>query len=481
MTVHPLALIPVNQDIVTNTWMVAVVALTHILIATYITGSQTIAIVAESISIATGSERHERLAHGLVRSWAYVFGFGSALAILFVMFVLGAVWGRFFTALQAMTFWIFFFEALMFFGEIALLYTLYANWDRLRRWRIARLGVMILLNIIEWFQMLFINVVASFMITPNGGDTSYLRQILNPTQLPLTVHRTIGNVAWAGAAICIFAGVRAIGVRRRRQRTVRLERAPMPSVGAMAAGHLEAEDLREQVAFWDWAGAFGACFAFGFTLLQPFIGYEYAKEIQLHSYNSWYAMMLGNVSIVFEIQIGLLGLIFVFGAVYFARRLRAEGLRLWRRHLVAAVLLFLLFLWAVQPAFFTATYDDAVAQHIAKPWWDGGALNPLGNFIPWKILCLFLMVLIGLYSITSFLGALRRGEIHWGVVERGPQGMLLLLGISVMLMMLTMGVIREAARTPYLIGNTGQDGGMTISHQEIVSSPPPTGTHPTGP
>ena len=153
--------------------------------------------------MVTHDERHERLARSLVHAWGYIFSTGAAIAIFFVIFVLVGVWGRFFVTFQQFTFWVWFFEALTFVGEIVLLYTLYANWERMRAYRLARLGMVLLLNIDQWFQMFFIDVIASQMLTPTvqgaTDNTSYLLQFLNPTNLPLTVHRTIGNIAWAGA------------------------------------------------------------------------------------------------------------------------------------------------------------------------------------------------------------------------------------------------------------------------------------------
>lgn len=474
-----IALQAVGGDLAVNTWLVAIVALLHIEIAAFLTGSTTLAAVGEAIAMASGDERHERLAHGQVRAWAYVFSFGSALAIFWLIFVLTGVWGRFYVGISQITFVVFVFEAGTFIAEVILLYTLYANWERLRRVRRARLGLLILLNLSQWWQMFFINVVASYMLTPNGGDTSVLRQILNPTDLPLTLHRTVGNIAWAGGIIAAVAGFRYLRATRREGRTTPATgTAPLRSVGAMA--HQEGgpgAGPGEEAAFWDWAGQWGLLWAFGLTLLQPWIGYSYAKEVQLHSYDSWYTMMFGGLSNTFLFQLGLLGLIFILGSLYFARRLRAGGLRLWRRHMVVALLLIAVTLFAVQPAWFASSYPDVVAAHRDQPWWQGGLRNPLGDFIPYKVLCLFLMVIMGIYALTSFLRARQRGLVTMGEARRGSQGLLLGLGATVMVMMAVMGVIRETSREPFLI-----HGELTIQHQDNLH-PGPAGVQeqPAGP
>jgi cytochrome d ubiquinol oxidase subunit I len=471
---HLMALVPVPGTILSNALLVAVIALIHIQIAAFLIGSYTLTAVSEGISMASGDERHARLARSQVKVWGYVFGTGGAFAIFFVLFVLSGVWGHFFIALQQITFWVFFFEALTFIGEIALLYTLYANWDRLALHRRARLAMVMLLNIDAWWQMFFIDVVASYMITPQaqglGGNTSYLEQILNPTNLPLTIHRTVGNVAWAGALVALVAGIQYLRVTRRQEaRALVPERArPVRALGAMPEGELVRERDRE-AAYWDWAGQWGLLWAFGFTIIQPWLGYSYAKEIQLHAFDGWYQMMYGWISNIFLGQLALLGLIFILGAWYFFLRLRAAGhRRIARRHLFALILLTLVVLFALQPAWFAGSYADVVAAHLTRPFWEGGLLDPFGDFFPWKVACLGGMVLISLYLITSYLRARSRTPMRMGEATRGSQWLLIGTGIAVSLMMMIMGIIRESARTPYLI--TGE---ITIGHQVILQKPAP--------
>ena len=442
---------PIPTNLFGNSSAVAVIALLHIQIATFITGSSFLLVVSESISMARNDERHERLAHTLVKGMAYVFGFGSALAILWVTWILLGMWGTFFVALGRITFWAFIFEAGLFVTEIVLLYALYANWERLCAYRRVRLGLAVLLAVALWWQQFMIDVVASYMLTPNGGDTNQLAQILNPTNLPLTVHRTVGNIAWAGAILAGLAGIRYLRARRR---------------GAGAAS---------ETAFWDWAGVWGAVWAIGATLMQPWIGYSYAKDIQLHAYPSWYRMMFGDLSNVFLVQITLLGLIFILGTVYFWRRMRASETRGRRTQVLMLVVLVLATLLAATPARFASTYAEAAAANQLKPWWDGGLLNPIGTMIPNKIIALLAMMICGLVSVTSLLRAHSRGELRWGDATRGAQWLLVALTLTVSSMMIVMGVIREHSRQPFLV-----NGEMTIQGQKVVNPPPTNGVSPGG-
>lgn len=466
-----IALTQVGGNLLTNGLLVAVVALAHVQIAAFLIGASTLMIVSESVSLARrGDARHDRLAHGLLKTSLYVFGFGSALAIFFVLFVLSAVWGRFFIDLGRITFWTFFLEAITFVGEIVTIYTLYANWERLDRYRLGRIGMLILLNIMQFLQMFWIDVVASYMITPNGGDLNFLNQVLNPTALPLDLHRVVGNIALAGAFVALAAGIQYLRATRRLERAERqvTDATPALSVGAMSAATSAAEPPEAaESRYWDWAGQWGAVWAVGVTLLQPWLGYSYAKEIQLHAYTSWYTMMFGDLSNVFLVQITLLGLIFTLGAVYFWRRMKNAGAQHYRHQGILAVGLLIVTCFAALPAWFAPTYADAVAAGGNKPFWAGGLLNPFGNFMPYKIGALFMMVALGLWSVTSYMRAYGREQMRAGMISRRAQYVLVGLGVTVSVMMIVMGTIREHARQPYLI-----NGELTINQQQITNNNP---------
>ncbi|HZB97019.1 MAG TPA: hypothetical protein VE219_00320 [Candidatus Sulfotelmatobacter sp.] len=473
-----LAVNPVPTSLLTNSVLVAVIALLHTEIATFITGGMTLAALSEGISIVRGDERHERFAHSLLKSMIYVFSFGSALAIFWVLVIFTGLWGRFFIALGQITFWVLVFEAGAFVVEIALIYTVYASWERLRSYRRARLGLLALVAIVTWWQQFFIDIVASFMLTPNGGDRSIRSQFFNPTNLPLTLHRTVGNIAWAGAIVAFVAAVRYLRATAKEKQKVRaLATAPAHSVGAMSAeefsdgGAQETSSSQQQssssskegASYWDWQGQWGASFAVGMTLFQPWIGYSYAKEVQLHNYPAWYNMMFGDVSNVFLVQIGLLGLIFLLGALYFRARMRASGLRARAQTLLVGVLA-LAFLFAILPHHLAWTFDDVVTANRNHPFWEGGLINPYANFIPWKIYALIAFMLAGLFSLTSFLRARTLQRVTEGGATRGSQRLLLGIGVCVAMMMMVMGYIREHSRQPFLIS-----GELRIQQQQEVN------------
>jgi cytochrome bd-type quinol oxidase subunit 1 len=59
--------------------------------------------------------------------------------------------------------------------------------------------------------------------------------------------------------------------------------------------------------------------------------------------------------------------------------------------------------------------------------------------------------------------------VVWGTARRGEQRILLLMTVFTMLMMVTMGYIRENGRGPFLIS-----GEMTIQGQQDVQTAQPT-------
>lgn len=464
-----IALTQVGGNLLTNGLLVAVVALLHVQVAAFLIGASTLMIISESVSLARrGDARHDRFSYGLMKTSLYVFSFGAALAIFFVLFILSGVWGSFFGVLGRITFWSFFLEGITFVGEIVLIYTLYANWERLGRYRAGRIGMLLLLNITQFLQFFWIDVVASYMLTPNSGEVNFLDQVLNPTNLPLDLHRVVGNIAWAGAATAFVAAFQYLRATRSVERSERhtSEGNPALSVGAMHIAEAATEPAEAAEArYWDWAGQWGAIWAVGLTVIQPFLGYSYAKEIQLHAYFAWYNMMFGDLSNVFLLQISLLGAIFTLGALYFWRRMKEAGAPRHRAQGVVAIGLIIVTAFAALPAWFAPTYADAVAGGNMKPFWDGGLLNPFGYFIPYKVGALFAMMGLGLWSITSYMKAYSRGQLSPGLIGRRTSYALLSLGVSVSLMMMVMGVIREHARQPYLIS-----GELTINQQTITNN-----------
>ena len=409
----------------------------HILIAGLISGAGEIGPAIEWLGYMRQRRRYDRLAHGLGRFITVYFSFSSFIAILLITVLLVGLWGHFWTTMVTIAWWPLFIEAWSFVLQVTLAYLWYYTWDPLRNFKGLHMAIGGLLAIASFIQVYMIDIVASYMLTPTNPSNP-IRLVLNPTSYPLTVHRTVGNLAYIGFA---FGGFCAIKYLRAK--------------------------TAEDKAFYDWGGSFGLLWGVAMTLLQPVIGYSYAKEIQLHTYGSWYKMMRGTLSTVFLWQMTLLGVMFLVATFYFARRLRtdeARGAGLLKAMSVGMVLTTLL---AAMPYHLAFTYDQVLAAGLNRPFWDGGLINPLGAMIPWKVLALMAYTLIAIAAVVWYLRGLP--GVIWGTARRGEQRLLMVMTVLTMAMIVTMAYIRENGRAPDLIA-----GQMQIQGQQDVSQPHPT-------
>lgn len=409
----------------------------HILLAGLVSGAGELAPAIEFLGFVRQRRRYDRLAHGLGRFMTLYFSVSSTIAILLITVMLVGFWGHFWSTILTIGWWPFFIEAWTFVLQVSLAYIWYYSWDALRAYKGVHMAIGGLLAIASFLQVYMIDIIASYMLTPTNPQNP-LRLALNPTSYPLTVHRTVGNLAYIGF---VFGAFCAIRFRRARD--------------------------PEDRAFYDWAGSFGLLWGIGMTLMQPIVGYSYAKEIQLHAYASWYKMMFGTLSPFFLWQITLLGLMFIVALLYFTRRLGTDGARGTGLLKLATVGMVASTLLAALPYHLNFTYDAVLAAGLNRPFWEGGLINPLGSMIPWKILALMGYSLIAIAAVVWYLRGLP--GVVWGTARRGEQRLLVLSAFLTIAMMVTMGFIRENGRAPYLIS-----GQITIAGQQNTQSVTPT-------
>ena len=436
--------VPISTGVATL--LVAVVMLMHIQFAAWQQGGYIILAVTDFMGWKRKSAHHDRFAKGLVTMLGATFAVGGSLAIFAVMILFTGLWAHFWVTIMRVLFWPLVAEAAAFVGEIVCLYPLYARWDRLGHVRGLRIGLELLLFINASVQMLLINMVASYMLTPRPAFNLPL-VMFNPTMIPLEMHRFVGNIAFAGAIIALVAGVRL------------LWRAKAPQIRAYV----------------DWMGQYGLIWAIGFTLAQPLVGWEYAKEIQLHAYASWYDMMLGGLSVAFLFQVFLLGLIFTVGIFYLWRRVRASGFRS-PALAVCTALSFAAWLLIATPSSLAWSYEDVFAANANVPIWQGGLLIPWGAMIPWKVTALVAFTGVSIVAVTLYLKHVSRGRVHWGDAGKSQAVALIAVGVAVSLIMALMGYIRENSRGPFLITNH-----MLINQQQDFTPPSNNGPALNGP
>lgn len=411
----------------------------HILISGLVSGVTQLGPITEWMGWMRRRRDYDRMAHGMAKFLIYYFAFGAFTAILLVSVLLVVLWGRLWTTITTITFWPFMVESGSFVMMVTLTYAWYYTWDLLGGFKVLHISLGALLVVASFIQVLMIDLVASYMLTP-VQPSGLVSIFLNPTEVPLQIHRIIGNLAYAGyaiAALCAFLHWRTRNVENR--------------------------------GLYDWGVSFGLIWGTGMSLLQPAVGYEYAKEIQLHAYGAWYKMMQGDLSPAFLLQIFILGLIYLVPQLYFQHRLGLSGLGGWLMRGIS-ILLVLALLLAILPYHLAFTYDQVQAEGLSRPFWQGGLINPFGAMIPYKVIALTAYVVLSLTGLYIYLRRLPR--IRWGQTGRAfNAGLPVLSLVLVMLMIVLMGFIRENGRYPNgIAGQVQLQGQQPINQPSIGSS-----------
>jgi cytochrome bd-type quinol oxidase subunit 1 len=416
------------------TFAIGTIATLHILISGLISAAGQLGPIVEVVGWVRRRADYDRLAHGISKWLALLFAIGSVLPFIFVTVLLTGMAGHFWTTIVRITWVPLVIELFSFLFEVLLVYLWYYSWNALQgRYKPLHLVIGLLLLLDDFLQVLMINVVASYMLTPQApGDIFHV--IVNPTFYELQVHRIVGNLAYLGYAI-----------------------------GAVAAWRFLRERDAAQRAHWDWMGSFGILTGTVLTFAQPMVGYSYAKQIQLSSYAAWYKMMLGSLSNVFLTQMLTLGLMFVVAGFYFALRLRRQEAPGYRVARVLALGLAVSTAFAALPYQLALTYDHVRGTGLDKPFWEGGLINPFGAMIPYKVGALIALTLLVILAVIWYLRGLR--FVTWGLAGRAEQRLLLAGLVLVVCMITVMGVIRENGRSPDVIY------GEIDVHQQPATTP----------
>jgi cytochrome d ubiquinol oxidase subunit I len=394
--------------------VIAILVQSHILIATFILGSSLIAPTAEYLGMVTKQANYERFARNLARLIVLLFASGSALAITFVL-ALVTLFPVFFSYLQNIFFWVFLVEAFMFLAVIIILYAWYNTWDKLAYRKSLHVVFGFVAGGIGLFQMTLIDAVASYMLTPSEASvTDVARTYLNPTFVPLNMHRFVGNFSYAGFLIAGWAGWRYLRSAR--------------------------EDDRK---YYDWMGHWGLLWGFGFLIMQPVTGYGYLKSIRESSPDSFNTIMLGEKAWLFNLVMVELAIMGVASTAYFVHKLRfaIKPMETLRKLAIGALGFTALFtVLNIIPA------DANLIPQIGLVFGQGEETKlPLGSMYPWKYIGLIGLMLVGFFVVALYLRASTSG-FRWGRASRWSQFALMTCAVTVILTMITMGYTRETAR-----------------------------------
>jgi cytochrome d ubiquinol oxidase subunit I len=425
--------------------VMAVIWQSHILWSAFIIGIFLIAPVSEYMGVLTKQPKYDRFAKGAATATILLFATGSFTPIVGVLALI-TLYPVFWSYAQNILFWPLFAEAFMFVGEIILIYAWYVSWETLAYRKKLHVVLGFMTGMLLIAQMTFINVVGSYLLTPAlASATDVAATYMNPTFIPLNMHRFVGNISYAGFLVAGFAALRYLRSTR--------------------------ESDRE---YYDWMGHWGLVWGFGFLLLQPFIGFGYLKSIREHNSAAFDYIMLGDKAWLFELLTVFLAVMGVASVAYCLHKLKfaVKPMPGWRNITIGALGFMALFsLLNLVPA------DASLVPQIGLVFAGGEETKlPLGSMYPWKYIGLIGMMLVGLFALGLYLKA-TAGGFHWGRASRWSQYALITTSVAVILTMLVMGYTRETARR-------GAEPGFLINScitlkQEVVAQgcpPAPEGT-----
>ena len=413
----------------------------HMYAAAFIAGILVIASASEYMGVLTKQPRYDRFAKGAATALILIFATGSFIPI-FGILALITLFPVFWSHLQNIFFWVLFAEAWAFVGQIVLIYAWYASWEKLAFRKKLHVVIGLMAAMLVTLQFTLINVVASYMLTPSlgGSATDVAATYLNPTFVPLNMHRFVGNISFVGFVVAGFAGVRYL---RSTQ-----------------------EEDRE---FFDWMGHWALVWGFGFLLLQPIIGFGYMKSIREQNTAAFDYIMLGDKSWLFNLLAIELAIMSVASVAYCLHKIRfaAKPMPALRNMTMGSLWFMGLFSFLnVIPT------DMNLVPQIGWVFFEGEETRiPLGNMYPWKYLGLIGLMLVGVFALALYLKA-TAGGFHWGRASRWSQYALIATAVTVLATMATMGYTRETSRRGaepgYLI-----NGCITLE-QKIVAEGCPT-------
>ncbi|MDP8940133.1 MAG: cytochrome ubiquinol oxidase subunit I, partial [Actinomycetota bacterium] len=387
----------------------------HMYAAAFIAGILIIASASEYMGVLTKQPKYDRFAKGAAIALILIFATGSFIPILGVLALI-TLYPVFWSHLQNIFFWVLFAEAWAFVGEIVLIYGWYVSWEKLAFRKKLHVAIGFMAAMLVTLQFTLINVVGSYMLTPATGAaaTNVAATYLNPTFVPLNMHRFVGNISFVGFVVAGFAGLRYLRSTR--------------------------EEDRE---FFDWMGHWALVWGFGFLLLQPVVGFGYMKSIREQNTAAFDYIMLGDKSWLFNLLAIELAIMGVASVAYFLHKIRfaARPMPALRNMTMGALGFMGLFSFLnVIPA------NMNLVPQIGWVFFGGEETRiPLGGMYPWKYLGLIGLMLVGVFALALYLKA-TAGGFHWGRASRWSQYALIATAVTVTVTMATMGYTRETAR-----------------------------------
>ncbi len=470
---------PVEFPYTGNRTAVWIVAQLHILFAAFILGAPIFVVISEWLGYRKQDPRYDRLAKEVIKVTVILYSMTALTGGLFI-FVLLATYPQFTTWLINHFFMLFaVVYPLLFIGETIVLYLYFYTWDAWKGDKKARhIALGVLLNIIGTVTLFVIDGPTSFMNTPVKAEgispAEFLQtatlwdKIFNYSWMPMNLHRLVGNVTFGGFIAGLIAAYMYMGAKKEEER-----------------------------AYYDWMGFVGNLIGVGALLFLPFMGYLLAYELCDYDASICPYMMADQLSMFFEMQGAMIGLIFLASNYYIWLSMkRIEGVERVRMTIFAPVVMVALpfvmtYVWTIFPV------PDPRALAVLLPL----ALAPvvLGRFIPltvssstvikvgflmvvvgdaiwltphgfvptgaklvaelelpsdWNFLALmpaknsaaFTLVFVTVVNYIIYNRAISQGTIVWGKIDFASQFVLIFLAFSAIWTMGLMGAVRSLLR-----------------------------------
>ncbi len=487
-----------------NRAAVWVVAQLHILFAAFILGAPIFVVVSEILGWKGGDARYERLAKEVTKVTVILYSMTALTGGLFIFVLLatypqltGWLINHFFAVFAVI-------YPLLFIAETIILYLYWYTWEALQGpKKLRHIAIGVLLNVIGLTTLIVIDGPTAFMNTPvKSAEGLDLKTFIETTATlwdkmnnfswwPLNIHRTVGNVVFGGFITGLIA----------------------------AYMYLMAKNDEER-AFYDWFGFVGNLIGVGALLALPFAGYLLAYELCDYDASICPYMMADQLSMFFEMQGAMVGLIFLASNYYIWLSMkRIEGIEQIRMSLATLLLMVsvpvvFMLVWTKWPipdkmALIVPAVYVAVWLLIGKviPWtvssqtmvkvaflmvivgnaiWmtphafvatqalapDDGSLSlPHGELslgfvtVSWDMLALmpaknaaaFTLVFVTIVNYILYNRALRQGRIVWGKIDFVSQFVLVFLAFSAIWTMGLMGAVRELTRKYFHVFNLQYD------------------------
>ncbi|MGC3974384.1 MAG: cytochrome ubiquinol oxidase subunit I [Nitrospira sp.] len=470
---------PVEFPYTGNRTAVWIVAQLHILFAGFILGAPIFVVISEWLGYRKQDPRYDRLAKEVTKVTVILYSMTALTGGLFI-FVLLATYPQFTTWLINHFFLIFaVVYPLLFIGETIVLYMYFYTWDAWKGEKKGRhIALGVLLNLIGSITLFVIDAPTSFMNTPVRAEgispaeflatASLWDKVFNYSWMPLNLHRLVGNVTFGGFVAGLIAAYMFMGSKKEEDR-----------------------------AYYDWMGFVGNMIGVGALLFLPFMGYLLAYELCDYDASICPYMMADQLSMFFEMQGAMIGLIFLASNYYIWLSMkRIEGVERVRMTVVApivmvllpivmtkvltdypvpdptslAFLLPLLLAPAILGRFIPLTVSSSTVIKIGflmvvvgnAIWMTPHGFVPTGaklvaelelpsdwNFLalmPAKNSAAFTLVFVTVVNYVIYNRAVSQGTIVWGKIDFASQFVLVFLAFSAIWTMGLMGAVRSLLR-----------------------------------